>query len=98
RGRGGCGGGALESLAHVERHRAGDEQQVRVAGRGDEADAEALDVVEGVVERVDLELAGVAGSRIDLADRETAPEAPRDGAAELRAEALELPARRRPPG
>src|SRR6266566_6284266 len=97
-GRRGCGVGALERLAHVERHRAGDEQRVRVAGRGDETDAEALDVVEGVVERVDLELARVAGSRIDLADRETAPEAPRDGAAELRAEGLELPGRLRTQG
>src|SRR5207302_4803317 len=53
--------------------------------------AEALDVVEGVVERVDLELAGVAGSRIDLADRETAPQAPRDGAAQLGSESLQFP-------
>ena len=45
-----------------------------MARRGDEAQAEALEVVEGVVERVDLELAAVAGAGVDLADRETAAE------------------------
>ena len=45
-----------------------------MAGRGDEAEAEALEVVEGVVERVDLELAAVARAGIDLADGKAASE------------------------
>src|SRR5207248_7780156 len=53
------GPGALEGFAHVERHRPGDEQHVGVAGRGHEACAESLDIVQGVGERVDLELAAV---------------------------------------
>ncbi len=46
-----------------------------MARRGDEAQAEPLEIVEGVAQRVDLELAAVAGAGIDLADREAAPEA-----------------------
>ena len=55
-------------------HRPGDEQHVGVARRGDEPDAEALDVVDRVVERVDLQLAAVARSGVDLADRQRAAE------------------------
>ncbi len=72
--------GALQRLAHVLGHRPGDQQHVGVARRGDEAQAEALEVVEGVVERVDLQLAAVAGAGIDLADREAAAEPPARGA------------------
>jgi hypothetical protein len=39
------------------------------AWRGDEADAETLDVAIGVVERVNFQLAAIAGSGVDLADR-----------------------------
>src|SRR5581483_11822612 len=42
--------------------------------RGDEAQAEALEIVEGIVERVDFQLAAVAGARIDRADGEAAAE------------------------
>src|SRR6476659_7358823 len=42
------------------------------AWRGDEAQAEALEIVKGVVQRMDLELAGIAGPGIDLADGEAA--------------------------
>ena len=67
-----------ERHLHVARDRAGDQQQVRVPGRGDEVDAEALDVVDGTREAADLELAAVAGSGIDLPDRERpAEQAPR---------------------
>ena len=38
----------------------GHQQNVGMTRRGDEAQAEALEIVEGVVERVDLELAGIA--------------------------------------
>ena len=58
-----------------------------MARRGDEAQAEALEIVEGIVERMDFQLAAVAGAGIDLADREAAAEpAPRgaiDAAGEL---------------
>ena len=40
--------------------RGGHQQNVGMTRRGDEAQAEALEIVEGVVERVDLELAGIA--------------------------------------
>src|SRR6266702_2980593 len=53
---------------HVERERTGDEQHVRMTRARDEADAQALDVVVRIVERVDFEFASVAGARIDLAD------------------------------
>ena len=43
-------------------------------GARDEADAEPLDVVERIVERVDLELAAVAGAGVDVADAERAAE------------------------
>jgi hypothetical protein len=81
-GRGGVG--ALERLAHVLGHRAGDEQDVGMARRGDETDAEALEVVEGVIEGVDLQLATIAGAGIDLSDRETAAEPPARGTVECR--------------
>jgi hypothetical protein len=47
-----------------------------MARRGNEAEAEALDVVIGVVKRVDFEFASIAGSGIDLAYRETSAETP----------------------
>ena len=34
--------------------------------------AEAFEIVEGIVERMDLQFAAIARARIDLADRETA--------------------------
>jgi hypothetical protein len=45
-----------------------------MARRGDEAEAEALEIVERVVERMDLQLAAIAGAGIDLADRQAAAE------------------------
>ena len=47
--------------------------------RGDEPQAEPLDVVIGVVERVNFQLASVAGSGIDLADRQAPAEPPPRG-------------------
>ena len=70
--------GAFERLPHVARDRPGDEQHVGMTGRRDEAQAEALKIVEGVVECVDFKLAAVAGAGIDLADCQAAAEpAPR---------------------
>ncbi len=45
-----------------------------MARRGDEAQAEPLEIVEGVVERVDLKLATVARAGVHLADGKAAPE------------------------
>ena len=72
--------GPLQRLAHVLGHRAGHQQHVGVTRRGDEAQAEALEIVEGVVERVDFKLAAVAGAGVDLADREAAAEPAARGA------------------
>ena len=47
-----------------------------MARRGGELDAEALDVIDGVVERMDFQLAAVAGAGIDLADGDRAAEQP----------------------
>src|SRR5262249_18285787 len=66
--------GALKRLAHVPGDRAGDHQNVGMPWRGNEAQPEALEIIEGVVERVNLQLAAVAGTSIDLADRQTAAE------------------------
>jgi hypothetical protein len=71
--------GALERFAHVRGDRTGHQQHIGMARRGDEAQAESLEVIEHVAERVDLELAPVAGPRIDLADRERSPEPPARG-------------------
>ena len=56
----------------------GHEQHVGVARAGDELDAEPLDVVVGIVERVDLELAAVARTGVDLADRSARPRVAQD--------------------
>ena len=39
-----------------------------MARRGDETQAEPFEIVEGIVERVDLQLAAIAGAGIDRAD------------------------------
>jgi hypothetical protein len=61
--------GSFQRLAHVLGHRTGHQKHVGVAWRRDKADAESLEIVIGVVERMDLELAPVAGPRIDLTYR-----------------------------
>ena len=45
-----------------------------MARRGDEAEAEPFDVVIGIVEGMNFELAAVARAGIDFADRETVAE------------------------
>ena len=52
--------GALQRFAHVFGHRTGHHQDIGMARRGDEPQAEAFDVVVGVVERVNFELASIA--------------------------------------
>ncbi len=58
----------------MARDGAGHQQQVGVPRAGDEMDPVALEVVVGVVQRLDLEFAAVAGAGIDLADRQRATE------------------------
>ena len=55
-------------------------QHVGMPWRGDEAQAEAFEIVERVVQRMDLQLAAVAGAGIDFADRQAAAEPPARGA------------------
>ena len=64
--------GAQQRLAHVLGDRARHQQHVGMARRGDEFQPEALEIVEGVVQRVDLELAAIARAGVDLADGEAA--------------------------
>ena len=47
-----------------------------MARRGHEFQPEPLEIVEGVVERMDLELAAIARAGVDLADGEAAAELP----------------------
>src|SRR5437762_14147575 len=61
-----------------------------MAGRGDETKSETLEVVEGVAQRMDLELAAVARAGVDLADRKAAAETPLGGCVELGGELGEL--------
>src|SRR5262249_43145292 len=65
---------ALQRLAHIARDRSRHQKHVSVPWRGDEAQAEALDVIERVVECVDFEFAAIAGAGVDLTDRKTAAE------------------------
>src|SRR4029077_7431143 len=62
---------AAQRHLHVLRDRAGNEQHVRMARARDEADAKALEVVERIVERMNLELTAIAGARVHLADAES---------------------------
>lgn len=59
-----------------------------MAGRGDEADAEAVEIVEGIAQRVDFQLAAIAGPRIHLADGKAAAEPRAGGGVELAREGL----------
>ena len=68
-----CGVGALQRLAHVPGHGAGDEKHIGVARGGNELKPEALDIVDGIAQRVDFKLAAVARAGIDLADGKRAP-------------------------
>ena len=81
------GVGSLQGLAHVLSDRTRDEQHIGVPGRRDEMQPESLQVIEGVVQRMDLKLATIAGASVDLPDREAAAEPlarrPRERPAEL---------------
>ena len=66
--------GLAKRHQHVAGDRARDEQQVGVARRRDEVQAEAFEVVGWAREPANLNLATVAGSGVDLADRDRASE------------------------
>ena len=69
--------GASQSFFHVHRYRAGYQQQVRVARAGNEFDAYSLQIVVGIIERLNFKLAPIAGAGIDVTDREcTAQDVP----------------------
>src|SRR5512144_373651 len=53
-------------------------------------DAVALAVIKGIVDGVDLKFAGVARTRIDLADRQASPEAAPDGLLQFHDDLFEL--------
>jgi hypothetical protein len=81
--------GPLERNFHVVGNRTRHQQHVRKTRRRGEVDAEALAVVKGVVQAVDLELAAVSRPRIHLPDRQAAFEAPADHLLELHADLLD---------
>ena len=74
--------GPLAGELHVPRDRAGDQDAVGEPGRGGGADAEALEIVLRRGRHIHLDLAGIAGARIELAELE--------GTAEQRAQALRI--------
>ena len=53
---------------HVARDRAGHQQHVGMARRGDEVNAETLDVIDRAVQAVDFDFAAVARTGVHLAD------------------------------
>ena len=71
----GGGAGAVQGDAHVAGQRAGDEQDVGMAGAGNEAQPEALQVMHDVAEGVELQLAAIAASGVHVADGQAAAEA-----------------------
>src|SRR6185503_21323216 len=62
--------GTTQRRLHVTRDRPGDQQQVRVPRARDEADAETLDVVHGIAQRMDFQLASIARPGVDVPDAE----------------------------
>src|SRR5260370_16762657 len=68
--------GALERLAHVRGNRSGHEQHIGMPRRGDEAHAEALQIVHDIVESMNLAFATVARTRVNFANEERPTHAP----------------------
>jgi DNA-binding IclR family transcriptional regulator len=66
--------GATQSQLHVPCNGSGHQQHVGMARAGNESNAEALDVVVGVIEGVDFEFASVAGTGIDFANAQSLAE------------------------
>ena len=68
--------GPLQRFAHVLGHRSGHEQHIGMARRGDKAQAEAFEIVEGVVEGVNFKLTAVARAGIHFTDCQAVAESP----------------------
>ena len=68
--------GALQRIAHVLRYRSGYHQHIGMTRRRNEPETEALDVVVGIVQRMNFKFASIAGSGVDLAYGEAASETP----------------------
>ena len=66
--------GLLKRVLHVVGHGAGDQQSIGMSRRGHEAQAEAFEIVEGVVEGMNFQLAAIAGTGVHLANRQAAAE------------------------
>jgi len=69
---------APQRLSHMARDRAGHEQHVGVARGGDKLDAQTLQVVVRIMQRINFQLAAVARAGIDVADGERAAELAQD--------------------
>ncbi len=67
---------ALQRPAHRRGHGAGDQQHVGVARGGGEEEAEPLDVVVGVPQRLDLPLLRAVRAAVDVADVDRAAQRP----------------------
>ena len=67
---------ALERFFHVHRYRAGYEQQIRMPRACDEFNANSLDIVIRIIERLNLQLAPIARAGIDVADAERTAQDP----------------------
>src|SRR3974390_217272 len=78
--------GAQQRFTHVLSHRARDKQHVGMPRRGDETHAEALEIVERVVQRVDFQFAAIARAGVDLTNGERTPEPRASGAVHVRGE------------
>ena len=59
---------SFESNLHMPRHRAGDQQHIRMARAGNKVYAQPFDIIVGIVEAVDFQLATVAGASVNVTD------------------------------
>ena len=64
--------GAFQGLFHIHGYGTRDQQQVGMSRACDEFDPDAFEVVVGIVERLNLQFASIAGAGIDVANTEGA--------------------------
>jgi hypothetical protein len=79
----------LQRLLHISGNGTRHEQNVSVPWRSNESQAKLLDVIERVTQCMNFKLAPVAGTGIDLADGETAPQTLACHAAKISGELFE---------
>ena len=80
-----------ERFGHVARHRPGHEQTISVARRGDEMQAEAFQIVVGIGERGDFDLAAVALPGVHFADVQRTAQQLADARVYLSGDDFDLP-------